>query len=273
MKLKEALKGKLTESELNELKTAYDNIGSVAIIEIPKRLVKKEEIIADELMKLQRNIKTVCKKTSIFKGKYRTRSLKIISGKKTKETEYRENSCIMKLDVEKVYFSPRLSNERKRIYQLVKPNESVLVMFSGCAPYVCVIAKNTKVKEVYGIEINPIAHKYALENVKLNKLRNVMLIKGNVSKIIPELNKKFDRIVMPLPKSAKTFLKDAFKVSKKGTIIHFYDFQEEKNLNKSKEKVLKECKKYKKQCKILNIVKCGQYGPRKYRVCVDFVIK
>ncbi len=272
MKLKEALQNELTESELKELKTAYDTIGSIAIIEIPKKLVKKEKTIANELMKLQKNIKTVCKKTSFYGGKYRTRKLKIIAGEKTKETEYKENGVVLKLDVEKVYFSPRLSTERLRIMKLVKPNESVLVMFSGCAPYVCVIAKNTKAKEVYGIEINPVAHKYAEQNVKLNKLNNVTLIKGDVARVIPKLNKKFDRIVMPLPKSAKTFLKYAFKAAKKGATIHFYDFEREDELNKAKEKVMKECKKYKKKCEILNIVKCGQYGPRKYRVCVDFII-
>jgi hypothetical protein len=36
-----------------------------------------------------------------------------------------------------------LSTERKRISELVKPGEKVLVMFSGAAPYVCVIAKKT----------------------------------------------------------------------------------------------------------------------------------
>lgn len=160
MKLKEVLKYKLTKNELAELKTSYDVIGSIAIIEIPEKLAKKEKLIANELMNLQKNIKTVCKKTSLYGGKYRTRKLKIIGGEKTKETEHKENGVILKLDVEKVYFSPRLSTERQRIMNLVKPKESVLVMFSGCAPYVCVIAKNTKAKEVWGIELNPIAHKY-----------------------------------------------------------------------------------------------------------------
>ena len=272
MNLKEALSKKLTEYELKELKTSYDTVGSIAILEVPKSLVKKEKIIANEILRLHTNIKTVCKKTGIHGGKYRTRELKVIAGEKTKETEYKEHGCIIKLDVEKVYFSSRLSNERKRIYQLIKPKEDVLVMFSGCAPYVCVISKNTKAKNVYGIEINPIAHKYAVETIKLNKLNNVILIKGNVSKVAGKLKKKFDRIVMPLPKSAGTFLKDAFKVSKRGTVIHFYDFQEEGKFVKAKEKVLKECKKYKKKCKILDLAKCGQYAPRKYRVCVDFKI-
>jgi len=88
----------------------------------------------------------------------------------------KENNIRLKLDIEKVYFSPRLSLERMRIAELVNTSKSresknkksekkedILVMFSGCAPYCCVIAKNakTKVNSVIGIEINPEGHKYA----------------------------------------------------------------------------------------------------------------
>ena len=48
-----------------------------------------------------------------------------------------------------------------------KPGEKVLVMFSGCAPYPVVIGRNTKAKEIYGIELNPLAHKFAEENVMI----------------------------------------------------------------------------------------------------------
>ena len=52
--------------------------------------------------------------------------------------------------------------------------------------------------------------------------------------------KTFDKIIMHLPKSAEDFLDSALNLSKKGTIIHFYDFQDVKDFDKSKEKILKE---------------------------------
>ena len=73
-------------------------------------------------------------------------------------------------NVEKVYFSPRLATERLRIAKLVKKNESVLVMFSGSGAYPLVIAKNSNPNIIYGIEVNPIAHKYAEQNIFLNKI-------------------------------------------------------------------------------------------------------
>lgn len=273
--LRQALQKKLAKKELEKLITSYDVIGSIAIIEIPLELAKKEKLIAETLLKLHKNIKTVLKKAGIHKGRYRRQKLKVIAGKKTKIAEYKENNARFKLDVEKVYFSPRLSTERKRIYRIVKPNEKVLVMFSGCAPYPVVISKNTKAKEIYGVELNPIAHKFAVENIGLNKLKNVILFNEDVRKIIPKLKKQkklFDRILMPLPKDAESFLDSAFLVAKKGTTIHFYDFAHENEFNKVKEKIKKACKKNKKKCRILKIVKCGSYSPRVFRVCVDFRI-
>jgi tRNA (guanine37-N1)-methyltransferase len=232
--------------------------------------VKKERIIGDEILKLLKHVKIVCKKTRKYSGKYRLPKLKIIAGEKRKETLYKENNIQLKLNVEKVYFSPRLSNERKRINSLIKKNESVLVMFSGSGVYPINIAKNTKAKEIYGIEINPIAHKYAEENIKLNKTNNIALFKGDVRKIIPKLNKKFDRILMPLPKGAENFLDLTLKVIKKNGIIHFYTFLEEENINKPF--INNYLKKYIASFKILDIVKCGAFGPRISRICVDIRI-
>lgn len=271
--LKQALAGKLTKKELENLVSSYDVIGSIAIIEIPPALKKKEKEIGETLLGLHPNIKTVLKKAGMHKGKYRRQKLRVIAGKRSKTAVYKENNTMLKLDVEKVYFSPRLSTERKRIYQLVKPGEKVLVMFSGCAPYVAVIAKNTKAEEVYGIELNPVAHKFAEENIKLNKISNAKLILGDANEEAKKLSKKgikFDRIVMPLPKGAGDFLGSAFLVSKKGTTIHFYGFAGKDEFRDKKEKVRQLCKKHGKKCRILRIVRCGHYSPGVYRICIDF---
>ena len=242
---------------------SFDVVGDIAIFQ---QDVSKRD--AENLLKKLNNIKVVCKKIKKYSGKYRTPKLKVIAGEKRKETEYKENNVRLKLDVEKCYFSPRLANERLRIAKLVKGNESVLVMFSGVGVYPLVIAKNSKPKIVYGIEINPVAHKYALENVKLNKIENVKLLKGDVRKIVPGLKEKFDRILMPLPRGGESFLKLALKAAKKNTLVHFYDFLNEKEFNLAKEKIDTACGKRKH--KILRLARCGQFGPRIYRVCVDF---
>ncbi len=195
--LKDALRTKLTEDELKILPSSFDIVGDIVIFSgFPEELSQKERIIAEEILKLHKNVKVIAKKTRQYSGVYRTPKLEIMAGKHRKETVYRENNVMLKLDVEKVYFSPRLAEERKKIASFVREGEEVLVMFSGCGPYVFVIAKNSKPKIVYGIEKNPIAHKYALENLRLNKMKNIELILGDARKETIKLIEK--RITLQL---------------------------------------------------------------------------
>ncbi|MGV8162055.1 MAG: class I SAM-dependent methyltransferase [Candidatus Nanoarchaeia archaeon] len=270
--LKTLLKDKLTEDEFESLKTSYDIIGTIAILEIDDDLREKEELIAEALLYSNPNIKTVLRKDDKHGGEFRTQKMKWLAGEKTKETIHKENGVLLKLDVETVYFSPRLSTERKRISELVKPDEEALVMFSGCAPYPCVLSRNTKAKSILGIEINPDGHKYGLENIALNKLKNVELINGDVLVEVPKLNRTFDRILMPLPKSAGDFLDSALLASKKGTIIHFYYFLHEDQFIEAEKLVDESCRRMGKKWKKITLVKCGQHAPRVFRICLDFEV-
>ncbi|MBN1502670.1 class I SAM-dependent methyltransferase family protein [Candidatus Woesearchaeota archaeon] len=270
---KELLIKKLDKKDFDLLPSSFDITGEIVVLEIKPELIRYEKEVAKAILKTYKNIRTVLKKTGVHEGEFRTQKLKYLAGKKTKETIYKENNIRLKLNVEKVYFSPRLSTERKRIYEQIKPNEIILVMFSGVGPYPIVISKNTKATEIYAIEKNKIAHKYAKENLELNKIKNIKLFLGDVRKIVPKLKIKFDRILMPLPRGAEDFIDLAISVSKKGSIIHFYDFEHETEFHLAEEKVKKACKKNKIKFKIINLVKCGQYSPGKYRLCVDFEIK
>ncbi len=270
--LRSVLKEELTKKELLHLRAAYDTVGTIAIVEIDSVLEPKEKRNAELLLQLDKKIKTVLKKEGIHEGEFRTQKLMYLAGENTKETTHRENGVHLKLNVETVYFSPRLSTERKRILTQIKPDENILVMFSGCGPYCVVFSKNSKAKKIIGVEINPEGHKYALENISLNNTKNVALFCGDVRKVVPSLG-TFDRIIMPLPKSAETFLDIAISASKSGTIIHLYDFAQLESMpDVSYEKIKNACFLAKKKYTILGWNKCGQFGPGKFRVCIDFKI-
>ncbi len=91
---------------------SYDIIGDICILN-----KKGNKAQAQLLLKKFKNIKVILKRSGIHKGKYRTRKLSWLAGEKRKETIHKENNALMKLDVEKCYFSQRLSEERKRIRQ------------------------------------------------------------------------------------------------------------------------------------------------------------
>ncbi len=272
--LKHHLQGKLAKKELELVRNAFDMIGDIAILEIPKELHRKEKAIAAAVMKLHKNIKAVHKEAGGRKGKLRLQKLKWLAGEKRTETVCNENGVRLKLDVAKVYYSPRMASERKRIYQQVKKGEEVLVMFSGAAPYVAEIARHTAAKKAYGIEVNRIAHKYAIMNIKLNKIESkAEVFCGDVRKIMPKLGRKFDRIVMPLPKGAGKYLDLAFRHVKRGGFIHYYDFLQEEDIPAAAiKKITAAAKKCKRKVMIIKAVKCGQLAPRAYRVCVYFKV-
>ncbi len=247
----------------------FDIIGSIAIIEASSAASARKT--ANQILKQHSNIMTVMKKKGGHTGKYRIQKLMHVAGEKNTVVIHRENNAQIKLDIAKVYFSPRMAAERLRIARQVKKGEDVLVMFSGCGPYTCVIAKNSKPKRIVAIEANPEAHKYAIENLKLNKITNAVAIKGNARNI--DRLGKFDRIIMPLPKGASAFLPAAIKAAKKNAAIHYYDFIVEKEIPETGlVKIRKAFAGSSRKHKIIRHVKCGQLAPRAYRVCFDIRI-
>jgi tRNA G37 N-methylase Trm5 len=78
-----------------------------------------------------------------------------------------------------------------------------------------------------GVELNPRAHELAVENVALNRVVNVRLLRGDAREAIgmlAENNESFDRVTMPLPHTAIEFIPDVLRVVKEGAIIHYYGF-------------------------------------------------
>ncbi len=253
---------------------AFDVFGNIAIIKFPRdfKSINKKKF-ANKILKDNNSIKTVLEKVGKFSGRLRKMKTKHLAGEKTKEVLYKENKCVFRFNIDKTYFSPRLSNERKEIASKIKKGDNVLVMFAGVAPFSIVIAKNSKAKKVYSNEINREANKYAKLNIQLNKVKNkVELLPGDIKKIIPKLKGKFNIIVMPRPKLKDTFLEQAFKVSKKNTRIFYYDFCKQDETDLIVEKIKQEAKKAKKKIKILKTKSAGEIAPYKIRVRVDFQV-
>jgi tRNA (guanine37-N1)-methyltransferase len=219
---------------------SFDVIGDIAIVEIPEEYFNLEKEIGEAILNSHKNINTVLGKDSSVHGEYRVRNTRYICGEDKTETLHKEKGVKLKVDVSKVYFSPRLSRERERILEQVEDNETILGLFSGVGPFPLVIAKHKNVK-AYSIELNPIGHKYAVENIKLNKLQDkVVAVEGDVREVLKrkEFYNIADRVTMPLPKDAINFLDCVASACKKNAIIHFYAFSKAEDLPELKQKIL-----------------------------------
>lgn len=276
--IKEYLQDKLPCHILEEVPSSFDILGSreksVALIEIPEEVEEYDYLIAEAIMMVHKNVESVLSKESGRHGEYRLRELKLIAGNPDTEIVHKESGCRFKLDPMATYFSTRESTERERITKKVKQGENVLVMFSGVGPFAVCIAKKNPNTQVTCIEINPKAHNYCLENINLNKIQDqVTPILGDVREICPELDQKFDRVLMPLPKGAHEFLDVAIPAVKHGGVLHFYHWAPEENLWSEAEKLVEdEANKLDRDVEFIDHQQVSLYSPRVYKVRVDALL-
>jgi tRNA (guanine37-N1)-methyltransferase len=278
--LKEALIPLLSEKEKPFATNAYDSFGNIAVIEIPKELNKRKKLIGETLLKVQPRFETVCSIESNHEGKFRVQKVKVIAGKKQTIALYKEAACSFLIPLGKVFFSPRLGGERLRISQIIEQGEVVGAWFSGVGPYPIVFAKNSKASKIIGIELNPIAHKYAVKNAELNKVNKnclkgeekVVFVKGDVKKVYKKYKNYFDRIAMPLPHTGYQFLKEAFYCIKPNGIIHFYEIVVKDDLATPEDQIMQSAKNAKRKVEIIRRAKVRQFSPTKEQVVFDIKI-
>jgi tRNA (guanine37-N1)-methyltransferase len=274
-------------------KPSYEVVGDIAVLTeaVP---AEEEEHVADALMSLHRNIKAVAKRISAVEGVYRTRRLAVLAGENRTETTHTENECRFKLDLERVYFNPRLGGERNRVAaqaaaQCNENAEEIIDMFAGVGPFAVQIAKRAPQSHVTAIDINPDAIRYLKENMGLNHVQNVDAVVGDVKEIYGEFRNTADRIIMNLPKSAYLFLREAVSMLKpSGGIIHFYDLESaysdamndekskalERAIIQAKEKLLTTLQQMSDEfpsysVEILDARKVKPYAPYAYIVGID----
>jgi len=272
------LTGKIPEDKIPLVVRSFDVIGSkgkaVAIIEVPDEVSKYKSEIGMALMRVQRNVKSVLLKASERTGDYRTRAMTVIAGDLDTEVIHKESGCRFKLDPKKVYFSPRESHERERIIGDVNAGEKVLVMFSGIAPIPICIARFHKDVICTAVELNPYAHEYAVENVRLNKVSDrVTPIQGDVREVCQGMS-TFDRVYMPLPKGAYKFLDVASPLVKDGGTLGLYHWAPEDDLWTEAEQLLHDVfSKEGRSIEVIHRVKVSQYNPKYWKVRLDVKIQ
>jgi tRNA (guanine37-N1)-methyltransferase len=272
--LKHLLKHLIPEKKIDELIKSYDTIGDICILEIPKALEKFELTIGHSIKRAFPNIKVVAKKAGTRTETERVMPLKIITGEKRLHTIYKEHGVSMKIDLAKVYFSPRASTERLKLAQLVKRDEKVLVMFSGICPYPLIIAKFQPNCHIWAIELNPDAHKLAEENIRINRVGHIITaIQGDVRDVLPEIAERYDRIIMPFPEKNWEFLDLALKYASVNSMLHFIVFVQENELEKAKDRILEIAKGVNKKVVVKDWRLFGSYAPRVNRYTFDILVR
>jgi tRNA (guanine37-N1)-methyltransferase len=279
--LRKRLRDKLSETlpseQLRKVYNSFDIIGDIAIIKHNNN--QNAEAVAKQIMAVHKNIKTVLTPVTRIAGDFRVRELRLLAGENKTNTSHKESGCTFKVDIEKCYFSPRLSHEHSRIAKLVKSGETVVNMFAGVGCFSIIIAKTQSKTKIYSIDVNPTAVRYMEENIKANCVcEQVFPLLGDSKDIIqPQLQGVADRVLMPLPEKALEYLPYALSALKQtGGWVHYYDFQhapgKEDPLEKTKLKVAQKLDRIGIGYVFANSRVIRPTGPNWYQTVIDIQV-
>ncbi|MBO0888914.1 class I SAM-dependent methyltransferase family protein [Candidatus Bathyarchaeota archaeon] len=224
--LEEALAGDIPAESLARLPGSFDIVGDIAVLEFSSNMFEYEEKIANAVLEIHSNVKAVFARTGPTSGSERIRPLRHVAGEDRTETLHREFGCTFKLDLSKVFFSPRLSTEHDRVARQVVEGEQVIDMFSGAGPFSILIAKRLKDVRVDAIDSNPAAIKLLEENTRANKVDSkIRAHLGDARQVANRLGHTATRVIMNHPSAAKEFVGAACHVlSTFGGKVHYYTF-------------------------------------------------
>ena len=211
---------------LTDVYNSYDIVGDIAVIRLTDASASFSVEIANAVMEVHKNVKTVLGQRDAVHGDFRLRKLDFIKGENRTTTVHKEWNCLFSVDLKNCYFSPRLSFERMRIAKQVKDGETMLNMFAGVGCFSVVTARYSNVGKVYSVDINPCAVAFMAKNVRMNRVvERVFPILADAKTVAQtSLHRMVNRVLMPLPERAFEYLPFALLALKnKEGWIHYYD--------------------------------------------------
>ncbi|KAH8741231.1 Trm5 RNA methyltransferase [Cryptosporidium ryanae] len=152
-----------------EIISSFETIGHIAHLNLNKEVFPYRYIIGKILLDKNPGIKTVVTKTGNIETVFRTYPLEIIAGENNLSAKVKEQGIVYNVEIDKVYWNSRLSNERQRITQLVPKNSVVFDLTCGVGAFALPLAKLNECL-VYSNDLNPNSIKLLEQNILSNKL-------------------------------------------------------------------------------------------------------
>ncbi|MBU4492235.1 MAG: class I SAM-dependent methyltransferase family protein, partial [Euryarchaeota archaeon] len=208
----------IPESEKKLLPSGWQILGDIVIISLHEALEHRKEEIARALLSLYPRCRTVLLDRGI-NGKMRLPRREIIAGEKT-ETVHKENGCLFKLDAMRIMYSRGNLAEKKRMSRWGK-DETIVDMFAGIGYFSIPAAVHSRPKKIFAIEINPVAFGYLKENIKLNRVEDIIEpILGDCAVVTPR--GIADRVIMGYL-NAHEYLEQGISALLPHGLLHYHE--------------------------------------------------
>ena len=275
--LTEALRGRIPDELLPFLPSGLQIIGDIAILYLRPEVEGYAKLIADFVLENFPYIRTVCRKLGPVSGPEKRPQVEVIAGRPSTITVHKEAGCLFKLDVAELMFAKGNINERARMARVVRGGELVLDMFAGIGYFSIPMARTGKPALIYAVDVNPLAIHYLAENIRLNKVRGLIVpVLADCRRFAEEMPGIADRVVMGFLPGTASFLPYALRALRpEGGVVHYHDVYHERELWWKPLRALEEAAKgagY-RLAGILHKGVVKSYGPRLYHVVLDALFR
>ncbi|GFO96240.1 trNA methylase trm12p Wyeosine biosynthesis [groundwater metagenome] len=254
----------IPENEKELLPSGWLLLGDVIIITLRQELEIRKKDIAKALLSIYPGCRTVLLDRGIS-GKMRQPMRELISGEKT-ETIHRENGCQFRLDAMRIMYSQGNLYERMRMSRLGK-GEVVVDMFAGIGYFSIQMAVHSKPETIFAIEINPVSFGYLRENIRRNRVEDIIEpVEGDCSLIAPR--GIADRVIMGYL-NAHHYIEHGIRALVPGGVLHYHEAVPEAVEQRPVERIVEAAGKLGRKVEIIEARKVKKYSPGVWHVVVD----
>ncbi|MDD5616381.1 MAG: class I SAM-dependent methyltransferase family protein [Candidatus Methanoperedens sp.] len=254
----------IPEKDKKLLPSGWQLLGDVIIVTLHEELEPRKYDIAQALLSMYPGCRTVLLDRGIS-GRMRQPMRELIAGDKT-ETIHRENGCQFRLDAMQIMYSQGNLAERKRMSGYGR-SEVVVDMFAGIGYFSIPMAVHSKPLQIYAIEINPVSFGYLKENIRLNRVENIIEpVEGDCALFTPR--GIADRVIMGYF-DAHPYLENGISALVHGGILHYHEAVPEAVEDRPVNRIVEAAGKLGRKVEIIEARRIKKYAPGVWHVVVD----
>ena len=254
----------IPEKEKKLLPSGWQLLGDVIIVTLRKELEAHKFDVAKALLSMYSGCRTVLLDRGIS-GNMRQPMREIIAGDIT-EMIHRENGCQFKLDAMQIMYSQGNLAERKRMSRIGK-GEIVVDMFAGIGYFSIPMAVHSKPLKIYAIEINPVSFGYLKENIRLNRVEDIIEpVEGDCALVTPQ--GIADRVIMGYF-DAHPYLEKGISALVHGGILHYHEAVPEAVEDRPVKRIIEAVEKIGRKVEVIEARRIKKYAPGVWHVVVD----